>query len=225
MKEAYRKLLADTAERYKTFLASRNPPLAAGWQYDLASTRLTKGANVVLGLNWGTGSAREPSEWTTAIPNGEMPEASWRDLTQSELGSFVRVKSILNQRSPNADIVLSNVCLFRTPFATDVSDADIDLSFPVVLAMLELIEPASIIFLTSRVFSGTEWRLRFFDRQEKNIDCAMRGRSFVFKAIKANMEVRGRTIPVCYVPHPNQPLPRAVRKAAWDFSDPGVQRS
>jgi len=213
LSQTYRELLADTEHRYQDYLAVHGSQAAFG--YGLTSTRLSKNAKVVLGLNWGTGKNADINCWRHNTPPHDVPEKSWKDLTPDDLGSLVRIRSKLIQHCPDSEVIFGNVCLFRTPKASDVSNADLSLSFPVIWRLLTCIEPSLIVFLTTRVFNISEWCQKVAGKEEFELPFMRGAQKVEFKAIRATIQLPGREVPACYLPHPNQPLPRAVRDEAW----------
>lgn len=181
------------------------------WNYSISSTRLTSDNNVIVGFN---GGATDNYDYP---PQTEIPSDNFKDLYDKKwLGSLQRIYEPLKQYFPHEDIdncVQTNFCFFRSKEESQITAADIQLSTPLFQKLIDIIKPKRIIGFSSKL---RDYFLNHnFCTLSETRNIPSKGKT-LFVA-KGTYNVNGKSIPVCFLPHPNSKFETIARQAAWKF--------
>jgi hypothetical protein len=129
----------------KKYAAEKN----LAWHYSISSTRIIPNSTLLIGFNWG---AEVDYRYT---PQEVIPENTFKDLhNKRELGSFQRVYESLKKYLPVEDIdncVQTNFCFFRSKNESQITQEDLDLSTPLFLKLIQIVQPKRIIGFSSKL--------------------------------------------------------------------------
>lgn len=183
------------------------------WHYSVCATPLKPDRLLLIGFNWGarTGEKYEPQL--------DMPEKGFMEMANKDLGSFKRVKRYLKQYCPGDlnEVGQSNFCFFRSEKDGQISAKDLELSTPLFEKLLQLAPPKAILGFSSRLRDHLLASDGFRVKSQEELPYERGGKAFRCKVVKGELQVDEQRIPVSLLPHPNSPLPGAVREQAWAF--------
>lgn len=185
----FHELLADTKEAFlKSSLANKK------WNYSICGTPMRKGKGLIVGLNWG-GKETDPQ---LAIPDGSDIE-NYNFIVRSKpfLEKYLQVKNV-------TEINYSNICFFRSPSISHLTECDIKLSEPLFYKYLNYIKPPWTVVLSNNITflpSIKTW---------EKVTSQFNGK--VFSAYRASHD----EMKFYALPHPNAHLKSEVRHDLWE---------
>ncbi|HRK54396.1 MAG TPA: hypothetical protein PK185_10820 [Cyclobacteriaceae bacterium] len=181
------------------------------WNYSISSTRITEGANLIIGFNWGV-SGNEPYK-----PQNEIPKENFKELyDKNDLGSLQRIYLPLKQRFPAEDIdnaMQTNFCFFRSKTEGEITSEDLMLSTPLFQQLINIIKPKRILAFSKKLQSYCIESALCSDLEEASFPSNKR----TLHTAKGNLKLNDTVVPIYFLPHPNAKFTSIARKKAWDF--------
>lgn len=181
------------------------------WFYSISATPLIANKNVIVGFNWGA-----KDNYTYESQN-EIPTDNFKYLYENNLlGSLQRIYKPLRHYFPNEDIdncVQTNFCFFRSKKQNQIKQADLELSTPLFIKLIDIIKPKRIIGFSSkfREYCVNESICKNIRQTQFKSN---RKKVYVAKGIfKANKN----EFPVYFLPHPNARITTLARDYAWNY--------
>ena len=211
-KDAIQQLFDDTAAAFdKSPIKKYAEENGFQWNYSISSTRLTEGANLIVGFNGGA-ALNERYEPQTSIP----PE-TFKDLFEKKwLGSLERIYLPLKERFPGDDIdnaMQINFCFFRSKTEGEITVEDLALSTPLFLRLMDIIKPKKILG-----FSKTLQRYCIDNNLCSKLEVAsFTSNKRTLHVAKGMLKHAGQETPIYFLPHPNAKFTSVARKNGWDF--------
>jgi uracil-DNA glycosylase family 4 len=120
------------------------------WGLSISATPILPGNGVILGINWGGGSKSDNTGYEI---QSSMPSKIdfLNDYKNGYYGFIKKSKNLLKEfLQINVDSVefnYTNLCLFRSPKASDLRYDDIQLCLPIVKEFVDFISPPWILSL------------------------------------------------------------------------------
>lgn len=179
------------------------------WAYSLISGPCVTSSPLLIGFNWGA------SKGETYEPQTIIEENQWAN--EKELGSMARVIPYLRKYFSEIEInniSQTNYCFFRSKIENQINSDDLQRCQPLFDQLINLLHPSAVICLSSQ--------LRNFLISTKKVD-QIEGHPIMYSRGKLPIKyvaMKGKLdtgIQVYFLPHPNYPLTRIARNAAWDF--------
>lgn len=178
------------------------------WHYSLITTTMKKGGPLILGFNWGA------SQDEKYLPQASIKQTAFKS---GDVGSLSRIFPYCEKYFGNDFLERtsqSNYCFFRSKNESEITSKDIALCEPIFDRLIEIMEPSSILCFSSKLrdylFSHDKVQTK-----ESIIISYKRGSvQMTYEPIRA-MLTSGAEI--MFLPHPNYPMKKEARIAAWEF--------
>jgi hypothetical protein len=187
------------------------------WNYSICGTKIEKNHVLLLGFNWGVGNDNKfPFQKQTWDKYMNLETFDVLLTKPNELGSLKRLEKYLLKYKPELNlknIGYSNFCYFRSKNEYQINGSDIETCRPIFIKFLEITQPSMIISLSSKLRDYLLTNSNFKQNDAKEITFQFNKRKIVITIIYGQYE----NIPIFFLPHPNYPIPRAVRNEAWEF--------
>lgn len=197
----FMELLGRTAKAYESSdVKSKN------LFYSVCSTPFYQNSTLILGFNWGAGERQDYE------PQSKMET---KTFTQLDLGSLKRTLKFFHKYLPNEnqdEFVQSNLCFFRSKKEHDINLGDLKLSFPLFDSFVEYLQPKTIVAFSARIKDYFANQNKLTQINEMNISSG----KIKLKTTKAILNLRGNTVPIYFLPHPNYPISSEARIEAWE---------
>ncbi len=211
----FRNILEETRKAFDASDIKQCAPKETPWYYSVCATRITPGRLLILGFNWGAES-NEPYQ-----PQDVLPSKSFMEIDNKELGSLGRVKLYLRKYclADLEDVGQSNFCFFRSKHASGISQRDLELCFQPFSKFIRVAQPKTIIGLSAHLKNHMlgSAMLRSVKTPAPDLRFDRGGRQVTCQVVKGVYLNESKKVPVYLLPHPNYPIPRQTREAAWDF--------
>jgi len=178
------------------------------WAYSLIAGACQPGAPLVIGFNWGA------NEHTDYEPQTTIDRTPWQT---GDRGSLIRILPYVSRYFPDIrldEISQTNYCFFRSKKESQIRPGDLELCQPVFDELLRIMQPSVMLCFSSRLRDYLIADRRIHDDKDKRIPIPSTKRKITYTALRGSL---GRGIPIAFLPHPNYPIPRAAREAAWRF--------
>jgi uracil-DNA glycosylase family 4 len=173
----------------------------------LCATPMLTGKGVILGINWGGGSAADKTSYST---QNKLPtkEEFLNDYNKGGYRFIQRSKDLISEflkiKAEDVEFNYTNVCLFRSPNISDLSIKDVRLCVPILEKFIELINPPWILSLGNTNIKYLKPNLRDLKR--------------IVKVGTSHIGYTGTlwSYKIYSVPHPNaRKLTNDVRHKIW----------
>lgn len=178
------------------------------WGYSLVTTPMERGAPLILGFNWGASQGYQHQNETL------IKKTHFKD---EETGSLKRIIPFIRQHFGEDYLVKtsqSNYCFFRSKTEAQIGEADIKRCSSVFSELIEILEPSSIICLSSKLRKHLIETNQIFDICEEAIAFKRGSTEINFVAIRGRL---ASGVKIKFLPHPNYPMTRTARIDAWKF--------
>lgn len=178
------------------------------WGYSLVTTSMERSAPLILGFNWGA---------EKDYPHQNQSVVKKTNFSQQDLGSLKRIFPFIRQHLGEdflAKTSQSNYCFFRSEKEDQISEADIKRCSGVFAELIEILAPSSIVCLSAKLREHLIKTDQVCNRQESAIRFRRGSSDVAFVAIRG---VLTSGVGIKFLPHPNYPMTREARSAAWQF--------
>lgn len=178
------------------------------WNYSLVTSTLEKEGPLVVGFNWG---AAKKDRYK---PQSFVEKSNFETV---DVGSISRIYSYCRMYFGNeflSKVSQTNYCFFRSHKESEISVRDVNLCEPIFDKLVELIEPSVVLCLSSKLRDYLLSSGRLGSIQSKDIKFMHGDSERTLTTIKAEFPSGAN---ICFLPHPNYPLHKHVRDAAWEF--------
>lgn len=199
-KERFFKLLLEQTKKQFELspICRKQIELGKKWNYSICGTPIQTGRGILLGINWGADDSHEAQ---SKMPDGE-DIAGYGFIRRSE--QYLKKHLQLNLESLNFNY--ANLCFFRSPRESDLTDDDYKLSLPLFKQYVEFINPPWIFSLGS----GNSNRL--INTGELKSITEYPDKAGKFRGLSGTLW----DVPYFSVPHPNARVKRISRDEIWE---------
>jgi hypothetical protein len=215
MKIELEALLRDLADVYpRSRIAAECLKNGDEWFYSLATTTLRTGGPMVVGFNWGVSKDHRPQF-------DIMPA----DFSKEDVGSLVRIFPYCREAFGEgflSNVTQTNYCFFRSKTEGQISNDDLALCEPLFDRLLRIVQPSSILCLSTRLRGYLQRTGKLTDMSALPIAFVRGTRTVTYHVLKARM-INGT--PISFLPHPNYPMTATARTQAWRFCFPPAATS
>jgi len=141
--EIFNQLLKKAKEKFKQSSLSKSK-----WGLSLCATPIQMGKPIIMGINWGGGSIGDKNEYKI---QEKMPSESdfQKELKNGNYKFLTRSKQLLEKhrqlRIDDDEFNYTNLCLFRTPKASELPDDAMDSCIEILQEFIKKIEPDWIL--------------------------------------------------------------------------------
>ena len=138
-------------------------------------------------------------------------------MNDGDLGSFARVPAYFKRHFPSLPInkiSQTNYCFFRSKDERQISADDLKRCRPLFAELLSVMEPSLVLSFSSRLRDYLLRSDQVRNSETVSVQQQVGKRTVTCTAVAGMLE--GGT-PVAFLPHPNYPMQRSVRKKLWDF--------
>lgn len=178
------------------------------WSYSLINTSMEHSAPLILGFNWGVAQNEKYS-------NQQPIEKS--NFEKEDVGSLKRIYPFIREyfgQDYLSKVNQSNYCFFRSKTEDQIKESDIERCRGVFLELIEILAPSSIICLSAKLRKHLIDTNQVCDQQEKAIVFRRGSSEIEFVAVRGKL---ASGVDIKFLPHPNYPMKREARAAAWQF--------
>lgn len=178
------------------------------WHYSLLNTTMKKGGPMILGFNWGASQGEKYS------PQKSI-EAT--NLRGSNVGSLARIFPYCEKYFGNDfldNTSQSNYCFFRSKKESQITPNDIALCKTIFERLIEVMEPSSILCLSSKLrdYMLSSNTVKF--KESTKISYKSGSVQISYEPIRAILKSGAN---INFLPHPNYPMKKEARDEAWEF--------
>lgn len=178
------------------------------WSYSLVNSSMELSAPLILGFNWGAAQGEKyPSQSHVEKTNFET----------SDVGSLKRIYPFIREHFGQdylSKANQSNYCFFRSSTEDQINETDIKRCSGVFAELIEILAPSSIICLSAKLRKHLIDTNQVCDQQEKTIKFRRGSAEIEFVAVRGKL---ASGVDINFLPHPNYPMKREARSAAWQF--------
>jgi len=207
MKNKLEALLLDVQAAYDESNVKKEHP---GLFYSLITGSLELKQPLIIGFNWG--AAQDERYTAQTVDDFEKP------LFSEDVGSIKRIFSFCNRHLGQGYLdqgSQTNFCFFRSKIDSDIDDADLSRCKPVFNKLVEVLQPSAILCFSSRLREYLIESNQVTDLQSlSNLNFSRGGNNIRCYAVKG----RFNNVDIAFLPHPNSPIPGAIRRQAWEFA-------
>lgn len=178
------------------------------WGYSLVTTPMERLAPLILGFNWGAAQGQIYQNQTSIKKTNFLDE---------DVGSLRRIFPLIRQHLGEnylARTSQSNYCFFRSATEDQISEADIKRCSGVFSELIQILAPSSIICLSAKLREHLIKTEKVCNRQDRTIRFRRGSSDIEFVAIRGML---ASGVDIKFLPHPNYPMKREARSAAWQF--------
>lgn len=179
------------------------------WGYSLVTTPMEQSEPLILGFNWGAAKGQIYQN-QTAIKKTNF-------LDEDDVGSLKRIFPFIRQHLGDDYLTKasqSNYCFFRSSTEDQINETDIMRCSGVFAELIEILAPSSIICLSAKLRKHLIDTNQVHARQEKAINFKRGSAEIEFVAVRGKL---ASGVDIKFLPHPNYPMKREARSAAWQF--------
>lgn len=210
MKNALKQLLGEVALAYQgSDIEKLCLEESKQWAYSLVDGSGATSQTLLVGFNWGAGK-------NGSIPPQNLDKEDSFSPPALE-GSMARIRHYLNTYLPTQSVEKmnqTNYCFFRSATESQITPNDLDRCKPIFTKLLTLLQPSVVICFSSKLrdFLVSTNRVTVADKEEIKFK---RGQAIATYTVMKGQLESGTA--VCFLPHPNYPMPGSERNMAWNF--------
>lgn len=178
------------------------------WSYSLVNTSMEHSAPLILGFNWGVAQNEKYSS---------QPPIEKTNFETADVGSLKRIYPFIRKHFGEdylSKVSQSNYCFFRSKIEDQIKEADIERCRSIFTELIEILAPSSIICLSAKLRKHMIDTNQVCDQQEKAIKFRRGSSEIEFVAVRGKL---ASGVDIKFLPHPNYPMKREARSAAWQF--------
>lgn len=212
MKDAFKQLLGEVALAYQgSDIRNRRLNESTQWTYSLFDGTGATSQPLLVGFNWGAGK-------NVGIPPQDFDNEDSFSPPALE-GSMARIRPYLITHLPTHSVEKmnqTNYCFFRSATENQITPNDLDRCKPIFNKLVTLLQPSVVVCFSSKLrdYLVSTKKVNVNEDGKKQIGYERGKGMATYTAIKGHLE-SGTAI--CFLPHPNYPMPGGVRNQAWDF--------
>lgn len=181
------------------------------WHYSLMSTKISIGAPLILGYNYGA------AEGVKYKAQSQIPSKSFGDvMKKNDLGSFSKVYNSLIDYCPDEDVhnfMMSNFCYFRSKSEGQISGKDLDACMQIFEQLIQEVRPSKILGFSAKLRNYIKANKLYTKLEEHKIQSNKR----TLLVSKGKMNIADSNIPFFMLPHPNSHFTGEARAEAWSY--------
>ena len=178
------------------------------WGYSLVTSAMERSAPLILGFNWGANQKEiYQNQKSVDLANFE----------KEDVGSLKRIFPFIRSYFGEeylSKVSQSNYCFFRSKTEAEISPADIERCKPIFDKLVEILEPSAILCFSSKLRKYLIESNQVLDLKERAIKFGRGSRDIEFVAAHGTF---ASGVGIRFLPHPNYPMKRDARAAAWQF--------
>jgi ribonuclease R len=212
MKIALKQLLGEVALAYQgSDIEKLCGKKSKQWTYSLVDGSGATSQPLLVGFNWGAGKngCIEPQDFDK--------EGSF--LPPALEGSMARIRPYLIKHLKTHSVEKmnqTNYCFFRSATENQITPNDLERCKPLFNKLITLLQPSEVVCFSSKLrdYLVSTKKVNINEDGIKQIGFKRGKGVATYTAMKGHLE-SGTAI--CFLPHPNYPMPGPDRNQAWDF--------
>ena len=178
------------------------------WHYSLITTTMKKGGPLILGFNWGA------SQDEKYLPQASIEQTAFKS---GDVGSLSRIFPYCEKYFGNdflKQTSQSNYCFFRSKNESEITPKDIALCEPIFDRLIEVIEPSTILCFSSKLRDYLFSHGKVQTKESIIVPYKRGSVQMTYEPIRATLTSGAE---IKFLPHPNYPMKKEARIAAWEF--------
>lgn len=192
-------LLNKTKEEFiRTPIYKKQVLLNRNWNYAVCATPIQKGKGVIFGINWGGDCISAQTKYPTG-------ENIWNYTFIQQ--SKELLKRYLAIEEGTHDFNYTNLCFFRSPKLTDLSQDDFRISLSLFQEFIEFINPEWVLS-----FGSTNIKILY---KSKHITEVKGFNPEVGKRFRGHSAILFNKFPFYSLPHPQAHMSGVAREQLW----------
>lgn len=178
------------------------------WSWSLITGACRRNSPLIVGFNWGAAQ-------------GEI-YASDKDINENllsgeDLGSMTRIIPYFKRHLTHDDFdraSQTNYCFFRSHTEREISEYDLELCRPIFNSLIEIMRPSVALCFSSKLRHHMIKEKSIIEFEHEEVVFTHGGKQLTYAAAKGRL---ASGVKIAFLPHPNYPMRKAARDAAWDF--------